>query len=48
MADTLMDALDGDASQCSPRSLAIDAEKLVKTLLEWVSVPGIARERPGS
>jgi hypothetical protein len=26
----------------------IDAEKLVRTLLEWVSTRGAARERPAS
>jgi signal transduction histidine kinase/DNA-binding response OmpR family regulator len=47
-------AMDSDRQECLAAGMnahvakPIDAERLVKTLLEWVSAPGIARERPGN
>ena len=47
-------AMDADRQECLAAGMnahvakPIDAEKLVKALLDWVSVPGIARERPGA
>ena len=45
-------AMDADRQECLAAGMnahvakPIDAERLVKTLLEWVSVPGIATGRP--
>jgi len=45
-------AMDSDRQGCLAAGMnahvakPIDAERLVKSLLEWVSVPGAARERP--
>ena len=47
-------AMDSDRQECLAAGMnahvakPIDAEKLVKTLLDWVSVAGIGRERPGT
>jgi len=47
-------AMDSDRQECLAAGMnahvakPIDAEKLVKTLLEWVSTRGLARERPAS
>ena len=47
-------ALDADRQECLAAGMnahvakPIAAERLVKTLREWVSVAGIARERPAS
>ena len=46
-------AMDADRQECLAAGMnahvakPIDAEKLVKALLDWVSVPGLVRERPG-
>ena len=47
-------ALDADRQECLTAGMnahvakPIAAERLVETLLEWVSVAGIARERPAT
>ena len=47
-------AMDSDRQECLAAGMnahvakPIDAEKLVRTLLEWVSTRGLARERPAS
>ena len=47
-------AMDSDRQECLAAGMnahvakPIDAEKLVKTLLEWVSVAGVARNRPAT
>jgi CheY-like chemotaxis protein len=45
-------AMESDRQECLAAGMnahvakPIDAERLVKTLLEWISVPDAARERP--
>jgi two-component system sensor histidine kinase/response regulator len=47
-------ALDSDRQDCLAAGMnahvakPIDAERLVKTLIDWVSVPGIVQGRPGA
>jgi two-component system, sensor histidine kinase and response regulator len=45
-------AMESDRQECLAAGMnahvakPIDAERLVKTLLDWVTLPGAARERP--